>query len=148
MQVCLDLASAQEYAGSIFKHVVLLADIYTTFVASSCDCERAFSKQNIIKTKLRLSTAHLDQLLRVSIEGPAIESFDFEVVYHHWKKSGNRHKYVRQLPVPTISDETSSNSESDASDEDCLDDDYDSVVDMDSDSDLMEPPVIEIYDSD
>lgn len=45
---------------------------------STADCERSFSSQNLITTKLRcrLSGEHVDALMRVMIEGPTNTEFD------------------------------------------------------------------------
>jgi hypothetical protein len=56
---------------NLFPNMFKLFQIVGTIPVSTVECERGFSRQNLIKTKLRnrLSTIHLDQLLRVAIEG-------------------------------------------------------------------------------
>ena len=55
-------------------------------------CERGFSTQNRIKTKLRnrLSLPRLDVLMRISMESPPIESFNFEEALDKWRKLKSR----------------------------------------------------------
>ena len=47
---------------------------------STVDCERGFSTMKRIKTHLRsvMKTQTLDCLMRISIEGPELESYDFQ----------------------------------------------------------------------
>jgi hypothetical protein len=55
----------------IFPNLINLMYILLTIPVSTVDCERGFSRMNLIKTKLRnrLRADHLDQLMRISIEG-------------------------------------------------------------------------------
>ena len=57
---------------------------------SSVECERGFSKQNIIKTQLRcrLTIESLEQLMRVSLNGPRLEELDPLPIYRMWHSSG------------------------------------------------------------
>lgn len=52
-----------------------LASIAPTIQGSTADCERGFS---LVKIDLRnrLKTKSLDSLLRISVEGPSLDSFD------------------------------------------------------------------------
>ena len=56
---------------------------------SSVECERGFSTQNLIKTRLRcsLSIENLDRLMRISINGPSVEDFDPLPIYRMWRTS-------------------------------------------------------------
>ena len=56
-----------------------LAYLLLTLHVSSVDCERVFSRQNLIKTRLRsrLKTDNLEYLMTISMEGPPISDFDF-----------------------------------------------------------------------
>ena len=62
---------------------------------SSVECERGFSKQNLIKTRLRcsLSVEMLDKLMRISINGPALPEFDPLQIFRAWRTrmSAGRH---------------------------------------------------------
>ena len=60
-----------------------LAQIVSVFPASTSEVERGFSHQNIIKsrTRNRLSAEHLDQLLRLRLNGPITDEFPFRLAY-------------------------------------------------------------------
>ena len=62
-----------------YPDFVLLFQIYMVVPLNSASCERGFSKQNIIKTKLRNRTSEdrMDQLTRISINGPDFSLFDY-----------------------------------------------------------------------
>lgn len=59
---------------------------------STVDCERGFSKQNLIKTCLRsrMSIKSLDRLMRITIEGPDIRQFPFDKAFKKWAAVKNR----------------------------------------------------------
>ena len=48
--------------------------------SSTVSCERGFSKQNLIKEmkRNRLNIEHLDDLMRVSLNGPHIEEIQWD----------------------------------------------------------------------
>ncbi len=50
---------------------------------STVDCERGFSKQNVVKTCLRnsMSLSTLNHLMRISIDGPSLKSFNFKAAF-------------------------------------------------------------------
>ena len=54
---------------------------------STVECERGFSKQNIIKTSLRnsLGMAGLNNLMRISVDGPGLVNFNFSSAFKKWK---------------------------------------------------------------
>ena len=54
-----------------------------TIPASIVDCERGFSKQNIVKDirKSKLGLDTLDALMRISLNGPELSIVDWNVVY-------------------------------------------------------------------
>ena len=58
----------------------------------TADCERAFSTLKRVKTRLRstMTNATLNHLLRISIEGPAIDQFDFDKAVSRWGSLRNR----------------------------------------------------------
>ena len=53
---------------------------------STMDCERGFSKQNLIKTCLRnaMSVTSLENLMRISIDGPPRDKFNFSLAFKNW----------------------------------------------------------------
>jgi hypothetical protein len=59
---------------------------------TSVECERMFSRMNIIKTSLRnqLEEHTLDKLLRVSITDVDIKTFDFRKAFLNWKNAKTR----------------------------------------------------------
>ena len=63
-----------------------------TIPIATADCERGFSAMNRIKTspRNRLKTKTLEQLMFISIEGPALEQFDFSAAAEKWGKKKNR----------------------------------------------------------
>ena len=62
---------------------------------SSVECERSFSKMNLIKTKLRnqLEEDTLDNLMFISIVGKDIEKMNFNVPIENWKIGKKRYFY-------------------------------------------------------
>ena len=70
-----------------FPNLLILAQLALTHPVHTADCERAFSSQNIVTTKLRnrLSGLHCDQLMRIMMEGPPRENFDFSKALKEWK---------------------------------------------------------------
>ncbi|KAH3741243.1 hypothetical protein DPMN_047964 [Dreissena polymorpha] len=58
---------------------------------STVDCERGFSRQNVIKTDLRncLTVKNLEHLMKISIEGKDCKDVDFKVIYKLW--AGKKH---------------------------------------------------------
>ncbi|XP_078587207.1 zinc finger protein 862-like [Branchiostoma floridae x Branchiostoma japonicum] len=76
-----------------------IASLYARMVVipvHTADCERAFSTLKRVKTRLRstLTTANLNHLLRISIMGPAMDSFDFDKAVARWGSLRNRRLLV------------------------------------------------------
>lgn len=57
-----------------FKNILHLVEIMLVLPISAAQCERGFSAQNRIKSKVRssLSVTTLDDLVRISTEGPSL----------------------------------------------------------------------------
>ena len=53
---------------------------------STVDCERGFSKQNLIKTCLRnaMSVTSHENLMCISIDGPPRDKFNFSLAFKKW----------------------------------------------------------------
>lgn len=53
---------------------------------SSVDCERGFSRQNLIKTAIRnrITISNLENLMMISIEGPERKQFNFTRAFNKW----------------------------------------------------------------
>ena len=61
---------------------------------NSASCERGFSAQNLLKTKLRnrLSDKRQNELLRISINGPDFALFDYTDAAQNFRQMRNRIK--------------------------------------------------------
>ena len=73
------------YESLIFKYWIAFMDDVCNMLnglSKSVDCERAFSLQNIVKTKLRnrLTVKSTSDLMRCSRDGDSIKKFNWE---HH-----------------------------------------------------------------
>ena len=71
--------------------------------ASSAEVERVFSTMNRIKTTLRnrLSSKRLDNLIRVSMDGPEVADWDPIPAALQWKAMGNR-RIMLLRPNPSL----------------------------------------------
>jgi len=67
---------------------------------TSVECERAFSLQNRIKTKLRnrLGEERVDLLMRISM-GPSIDTFEHNAAVRHWQKQKQRRLAMLYRPA-------------------------------------------------
>ncbi|EFJ10275.1 hypothetical protein SELMODRAFT_427395 [Selaginella moellendorffii] len=74
------------YAHSIwtkkYPNLLKLAMVGMVQCCNIASCERGFSRINLVKNKFRnqMGTEMVDELVRISIEGPPIAEFDFETV--------------------------------------------------------------------
>jgi len=75
-----------------FPGMATLASVALTVPVHSVDCERGFSRQNLVKTKLRncLNETTLHRLLLISIEGPPLLDFDFPLAMKKWSTAKSR----------------------------------------------------------
>ncbi len=75
--------------SDMFPQMAMLISIALIIPVSSVPCERGFSVTNRIKTKLRnrLQIPTVDILLRISIEGPPTDQFDFSRALNQYKSS-------------------------------------------------------------
>ena len=73
-----------------FPNMTKLMAIGIVLPVSSVECERGFSKQNVIKTRLRCSVSieRLEQLMRISLNGPNLEEFDPVPIFRTWRSKG------------------------------------------------------------
>lgn len=76
----------------IYPNFVKLAQVCLTLPISTADCERAFSTMRRIKTHLRseMNNTTLNHCMRISIEGPKLQDFDFDSAVHTWSGLWNR----------------------------------------------------------
>ena len=71
---------------TMYPQFTKLACIALVIPVSTAECERSFSAMKRIKTdsRNRLLTENLNHLMRISIEGPSIDQFDFEQAFELW----------------------------------------------------------------
>ena len=76
----------------LFLELIKLVAASLVIPVSNVDCERGFSTQNRIKNKLcnRLKTNRLNHLMRITIEGPPIDLFNFTRTFDIWKNDKRR----------------------------------------------------------
>ena len=72
------LLSSSEMQEQVPQMLKLLT-LALTVPISSVDCEQGFSKQNLLKTKIRakLKTENVSTVMKMSVDTPQIEEFDF-----------------------------------------------------------------------
>ena len=95
-QQCIDLVK-NGMIKDMYPQLSLAAEIFLCAPISTATVERDFSTMNRILTDLRnrLTTDHLEQLMKISIEGPSDLNNDFkELIIDCWKS-----KKVRKLSV-------------------------------------------------
>jgi len=72
--------------SSLYPNTSKIIHIILVIPLTNASVERVFSRQNLIKNKLRnkmkLETLHFH--LNILINGPSLYSFDFEAAYNHW----------------------------------------------------------------
>ena len=93
MQAVLSKLATNATMHQMYPELSKLAQICLIIPVSTVDCERGFSAMARVKTKLRnqMKNSTLNHCLRILIEGPPIEEFDFEKVLNSWKEHGHRH---------------------------------------------------------
>ena len=80
------LMSSDATLTTMFPNFAVLASIALIIPISTAECERCFSSMKRIKTTLRnrMETATLDQLMRISNEGPKPGEFNFDKAADLW----------------------------------------------------------------
>lgn len=91
---------------SDFKNILHLVEIMLVLPISAAQCERGFSAQNRIKSKVRncLSVSTLEDLVRISTEGPSLELVDAEPSVKHWLSSSKRKRRPNYTGWPSDTD--------------------------------------------
>ena len=76
----------------VLPNLITLPELALILPIHKTDCERGFSKQNLIKSKSRnrIEDAALNRLMTISIEGRPLEEFDFAQSLSIWKGENNR----------------------------------------------------------
>lgn len=74
----------------IFQNILHLVHILLVLPVSSAVCERGFSTQKRIKSDARASlhTDTVEDLIRISVEGPSLEDFDARESVASWFSQG------------------------------------------------------------
>ena len=75
-----------------YPKFVKLAQVCLTLPISTADCERAFSIMHRIKTRLRseMCNSTLNHCMRISMEGPPLQQFNFNAAVDAWSTLKNR----------------------------------------------------------
>ena len=81
-----------ENLNPVYPQLSCLANLALVIPINTSDCECAFSTMKRVKTRIRnrLISVTLDALLRISIEGPSLDEFDFESAVNKWSSITNR----------------------------------------------------------
>ena len=81
-----DIAQFSFRHSSVYPVVGYLGRRLLVLPVSTVDCERGFSRQNLINTDLRnsLKIESLSNIMMIAIEGPTSESFPFEDAFSKW----------------------------------------------------------------
>lgn len=89
-----DIAHFSVRHSSVYQVIGYLGRRLLVLPVSNVDCERGFSRQNLIKTDLRnsLKTESLSNIMMISIEGPTSESFPCEDAFKKWASVKTRRK--------------------------------------------------------
>lgn len=76
---------------TMFPNLNKLAAIGLLMPMSTVDCERGFSSLTRIKTNIRnrLSSNILQDLMMISVEGPALNQYPFDQACDNWGSSRN-----------------------------------------------------------
>ncbi|KAK1895239.1 Zinc finger protein 862 [Dissostichus eleginoides] len=83
-----------EERRAMFRCLCHLIEIYMVLPVSTAVCERGFSTMKRVKTDWRssLTTAQLQRLMFISIQGPALEDFDAASAAQRWWTSSLRRR--------------------------------------------------------
>ena len=81
----------QNHKDSI-PNLIILAELALILPIHTADCERGFSKQNLIKSKSRnrIGDAALNRLMPISIEGKPLDEFHFVESLSVWNAQKDR----------------------------------------------------------
>ena len=81
----------------VSESLITLAEMALILPIHTADCERGFSKQNLIKSKSqnRIEDAALNRLMMISIEGRPLDEFDFAQSLSIWKAEKDRRIFCK-----------------------------------------------------
>ena len=93
--------------NTLYGDVLNLVHLLLVIPVSSAECERVISTMNRIKCVDRpsLSTYTLDQLIRISAVGPAVEHFEPRPSVNRWLSSGERPRTCTYVKWPQYEDD-------------------------------------------
>ena len=82
--------------AEVYPNMLSLVTLALTMPVSTADCERGFSKHNLIKTRIRarLKTDNVATLMRMSVDTPDVsdmETFDFTRAFDIWCNQKDRY---------------------------------------------------------
>ena len=82
-----------------FPNILMLVEIMLVLPLATACCEHGFSTLKRIKSdwRSRLGTETLDHLMRISIDGPDLESYNAARALQHWWDKGERQRPEFQL---------------------------------------------------
>lgn len=94
--------SCEEFKS--IQNIIPIVNVMLTISPSTAECERGFSTMNRIKTQSRtsMSQSTLQNLIRISVDGPSMQDFSATKSIIHWMDSskGTRHVKGHKLPSP------------------------------------------------
>jgi hypothetical protein len=81
------------HQNPLLSNIRKIYELLRSAPLTSVECERMFSRMNIIKTNLRnqLEEDSLDKLIRVSVSNVEMKSFNFHEAFIVWKEAKNRY---------------------------------------------------------
>ena len=81
-----------KFHADTFPNLLKLAELAVILPLQTADVERGFSAQNLTKTahRNRMEAETLDNLMTISVEGPSVESYDFNKAVLLWRGKKER----------------------------------------------------------
>ena len=86
----------------LLQNILRLVQIMLVLPISSAVCERGFSSVNRIKSDVRssLHTETVEDLIRISVEGPQLEDYDARQDVKQWFSQGKRSRRPNYMSWP------------------------------------------------
>ena len=86
------LALHRSTVSVAYPNLSQVAQVFLALPVSTADCERGFSTMKRIKTRLRsqMTNETLNHCMRISMEAPPLEQFDFDSSVITWSGLKNR----------------------------------------------------------
>ena len=112
------LLTKEPYSAD-FRDFLHLIELMLVMPISAAQCERGFSAQGRIKRDVRscLNVSTTEDLIRIGLEGPAVDQYDPTSAVHRWLNLSTRARRPTFRHWPTAIDviETNNNENSDLS---------------------------------